>query len=48
MAQIPALIDAGEMRLDVSERGLLSDTAAIHERAEAGEMRGRVVLVAEG
>jgi hypothetical protein len=48
VAEIPALIDAGELRLDISERGLLSDTSAIHERAEAGELRGRVVLIAEG
>ena len=48
MAEIAALIDAGELRLDISERGLLSDTSAIHERAEAGELRGRVVLIPEG
>ena len=48
MAEIAALIDAGDLRLDISERGLLTDTAAIHERAEAGELRGRVVLVPEG
>jgi hypothetical protein len=42
------LIDAGELRLDVSGRGLLSDTAAIHERAEAGDLRGRVVPIPEG
>ncbi len=48
MAEIAALIDARALRLDVSERGLLSGTSAIHERAEAGELRGRVVLIAEG
>ena len=48
MAEIAALIDAGELRWDTSERELLTDTAAIHERAEAGELRGRVVLVPEG
>ena len=46
--EIAALIDAGERRLNVSERELLSDTAAIHERAEAGDLRGRVVLIPEG
>ena len=48
VAEIAALIDAGELRLDISERELLTDTAAIHERAEAGDLRGRVVLIPEG
>ena len=48
MAEIAALIEAGELRLDISELGLLTDTAAIHERAEAGDLRGRIVLVPEG
>jgi hypothetical protein len=48
VAEIAALIDGGELRLDISERELLTDTAAIHERAEAGDLRGRVVLVPEG
>ena len=37
VVEIAALIDAGELRLDISERELLTDTAAIHERAEAGD-----------
>jgi hypothetical protein len=48
LAEIAALIDAGKLRLDISGRALLGDTAAIHERAQAGELRGRVVLVAKG
>ena len=48
MAEIAALIDAGELRLDISERELPSDTSAIHERAEAGYLRVLVVLVPEG
>jgi NADPH:quinone reductase-like Zn-dependent oxidoreductase len=47
LTEIAALIDAGELRLDISERGSLSDAAAIHERAEAGDLRGRVVLIPE-
>ncbi len=47
VAEIAALIDAG-LRLDISERGLLADTAAILERADAGDLRGRVVLIPEG
>jgi hypothetical protein len=36
-------IDAGELRLDTGGRELLSGTAASHERAEAGDLRGRVL-----
>ena len=35
-------------RRHTSEHELLRDTAAIHEPAEAGDLRGRVVLVPEG
>jgi hypothetical protein len=42
------VIDAGELRLDISARELLTDTAAIHERDEAGDLCGRVVLIATG
>jgi hypothetical protein len=48
VAEIAALIDAGELRSDISERELLTDTSAIREPAEDGELRGRVVLVSEG
>ena len=48
VTEIAALIDAGEPRLDISERGLLSDTAAIHDRAEADDLCGLVVLIPEG
>ena len=48
VAEIAALIDAGELRLDISERERLTDTAANHERPEAGDLRGRVVLIPEG
>jgi hypothetical protein len=34
--------------LDISERELLTDSAAIRERAEAGDLRGRIVLTPEG
>jgi hypothetical protein len=46
--EIAALIDAGGLRLGISDRGLLTDIAAVHERAEAGDLRGRVVLIPEG
>ncbi len=48
VGEIAALTDAGELRLDISERELLTGTAAIHERAEAGDLRGLLVLIPEG
>ena len=48
VAEIAALIDGGGLRLGISDRGLPSDIATVHERAEAGDLRGRVVLVPEG
>ncbi|MGO9900680.1 MAG: hypothetical protein ACLP0J_13540 [Solirubrobacteraceae bacterium] len=48
VAEIAAPIDAGELRRDTSERGLLTDTAAIHDGPEAGQLRGRAVLAPEG
>jgi hypothetical protein len=48
VVEIAALIGAGELRLGISDRGLLRDTAAIHARAVAGDLRGRVVLIPEG
>jgi len=46
VADIAALIDAGELPLDIDERRLLTDSAVIHERA--GDLRGRIVLIPEG
>ena len=48
VAKITAPIDAGELRWDISERELLTDAAAIHDGREAGQLRGRAVLVPEG
>jgi hypothetical protein len=33
---------------DTKPRGLLTDTAAIHDGPEAGQLRGRAVLIPEG
>jgi NADPH:quinone reductase-like Zn-dependent oxidoreductase len=45
LAALVALLDAGELELDVAERLPLSDLASVHERAEAGRLAGKVVLV---
>ena len=40
-ATITAPIDGGERRLDISERELLTDTAAIHDGPEASQLGPR-------
>ncbi len=48
VAETTPPIDAGELRSDISEHGLLTGTSAVNTRAEAGDLRGRVVLSQEG
>lgn len=43
-----APIHAGELRWDTSERGLLTDTAAMLDRPEAGQLCGCAGLAPEG
>ncbi|GAA0250104.1 NADP-dependent oxidoreductase [Cryptosporangium japonicum] len=45
LAALAALVDAGELDLDVAERLPLSELVSVHERAEAGKLTGKVVLV---
>ncbi len=48
LARIIQLVEAGQLRLDITSRRPLADTPLIHERSEAGAIRGRVVLIPEG
>ena len=45
LAQIVDRIEAGNLRLDISERHPLAETRLVHEKSEAGAIRGRVLLV---
>jgi NADPH:quinone reductase-like Zn-dependent oxidoreductase len=45
LAQVVALVDSGELRVDVAERVALSELPAVHIRAASGELRGKVVAV---
>lgn len=45
LAELVALIDAGDLTVDVAERLPLSRLADVHRRSEAGEIRGKVVLI---
>jgi NADPH:quinone reductase-like Zn-dependent oxidoreductase len=45
LSQLVGLIDAGELRVDVAERAALAELPAIHARAAAGALPGKVVIV---
>jgi NADPH:quinone reductase-like Zn-dependent oxidoreductase len=47
LSRLVALVDAGELRVDVAERVPLADLADLHARAEAGEISGKVVVVVD-
>lgn len=44
LAELVALVDAGELRIDVSDRVPLRDLARVHEEAAAGGISGKVVV----
>jgi NADPH:quinone reductase-like Zn-dependent oxidoreductase len=44
LARLAELVDAGELRVDVSARYPLEELATVHGLGEAGELRGKVVL----
>jgi len=45
LGHLVALVDRGELRIDVAERVPLTELAAIHARAATGDLPGRVVVV---
>jgi len=45
LAAIVAKVDAGDLRIDISGTYPLSDIALVHEKSEAGDIRGKVLLV---
>ncbi|MGK3207868.1 NADP-dependent oxidoreductase [Amycolatopsis sp. MEPSY49] len=44
LAKLVALVDAGELRVDVAERVPLAELAALHARAAEGAVHGKVVV----
>jgi NADPH:quinone reductase-like Zn-dependent oxidoreductase len=44
LSRLVELVDAGELRVDVSERYPLEELATVHALGEAGRLRGKVVL----
>src|SRR4051794_28161467 len=47
LAQLTALVDSGELRVDVAQRVPLADLPAVHTKGDAGEVSGKVVVVVE-
>ncbi|WP_150307500.1 NADP-dependent oxidoreductase [Planctomonas psychrotolerans] len=45
LAQLVALVDSGDLTVDIAERVPLSDLPVIHARAAAGEVHGKVIAV---
>jgi NADPH:quinone reductase-like Zn-dependent oxidoreductase len=45
LAQLVALVDGGELRVEVAQRVPLTELASIHEQANAGTLRGKVVVL---
>ncbi len=44
LAKLVALVDSGELRVDVAERVPLAELAALHARAAAGAVHGKVIV----
>jgi NADPH:quinone reductase-like Zn-dependent oxidoreductase len=47
LSQLVALVDGGELHIDVAQRVPLAELADLHVRAEAGEVSGKVVVVVD-
>lgn len=47
LAQLVALVDSGELTVNVAQRVPLSELPSIHAKAAAGELHGKVVAVPE-
>lgn len=45
LAELVALVDAGAVQVDISATRPLTDLAEVHREAEAGQIRGKVILV---
>ena len=47
LSQLTALIDSGELRVDIAQRVPLAELPAVHTKSDAGEVSGKVVVVVE-
>jgi NADPH:quinone reductase-like Zn-dependent oxidoreductase len=46
LARLVALVDSGELRVDVAQRVPLAELPAVHARAATGELHGKTVIAA--
>jgi NADPH:quinone reductase-like Zn-dependent oxidoreductase len=47
LSRLTALVDAGELDVDVAQRSPLAELPAIHAQGDAGEVSGKVVVVVD-
>ena len=47
LSQLTALIDSGELHVDVAQRIPLAELPALHADGDAGEVSGKVVVVVD-
>ena len=47
LSRLAALVDSGELRVDVAQRVPLAELPAVHTKGDAGEVSGKVVVVVE-
>ncbi|VTR76102.1 NADP-dependent oxidoreductase [Cellulomonas hominis] len=45
LSRLVALVDSGELRVEIASRVPLSEVPALHELAEAGQVHGKVVIL---
>lgn len=45
LSQLSALVESGELRVDISQRVALTDLPALHAKGDAGELSGKAVVV---
>ena len=48
LSRLVALVDSGELRVDVAQRVPLAELPAVHTRAATGDLHGKAVIVAPG
>ena len=45
LGELVARVDAGDLRIDVALRRPLTDLAAVHDQAAAGQLPGKTILI---
>jgi len=45
LAELVALVDAGDLKVDVAQRLPLTDLPAVHDQAVADQLPGKTILI---